>query len=152
MRPRAIAFALAALLLAAGTARAGDKCSYDAKTCLDYLIKEGKTGWPGLEGEMTEHGYQVTKVVSGGPAETAGLRAGDVLTQLNGVWKDDATFQEVYMQVMKPGNTVTFTFLRGDEEKSTRVTLAAMPHDVYALTVGRHMLKHAETYPPGAKP
>lgn len=143
------AFVVFALVLAvtAGSSSAGEegRCSSDAQTCLDYLIKQRTVGWVGLEGERTEHGYRITRVVPGSPATESGLRVGDVLVKLNGASREDANFEQVYSEAMKPGNTVTFSILRDDELKHVRVTLVEMPRDVYAIMVGRHMLLHAET-------
>lgn len=144
MRSKAVFFLLAVAVATSAWA-GGEKCSYDAQACLNHLAKEGKVGWAGVDGEMTENGYKITKVMADGPGKAAGLKEGDVLVKLNGAAKSDPNFQKVYMEAMKPGNTVTFTFLRGGAEKEIKVKLVEMPEDVFAITVGRHMLMHAET-------
>ena len=146
MRSKAILFFLLATAVATTAwAGSGEKCSYAAQTCLNHLANEGKAGWLGVDGEMVEAGYKITKVYADGPATSAKLKVGDVLTTLNGVSKDDATFQQVYMESMKPGNTVTFTFMRAKHEKEVKVTLVEMPEEALAMLVGHHMLQHAET-------
>jgi PDZ domain-containing secreted protein len=145
MRSKTIVFLLAIAVATTAWAGAGEKCSYDAQTCLNHMAKQGKAGWAGIDGEMAENGYTVTKVFADGPGKSAGFKVGDVLTKLNGTSKDDANFEQVYMEAMKPGNTVTFTLLRGKTEKSVKVKLAEMPEDAFATMLGRHMLMHAET-------
>ncbi|UCE02886.1 MAG: PDZ domain-containing protein, partial [Candidatus Latescibacterota bacterium] len=127
----------------------GEKCTYDTQMCLDHMAKMNEAGWSGVDGKMVENGYKVTKVFADGPAKPAGIKVGDVMTKINGTSKDDASFQQVYMEAMKPGNTVTFTVARSGHEKEIKVKLVAMPEDVFVTMVGRHMLDHAETQTAG---
>lgn len=145
MRSKTIVFLLAMAVATTAWAGAGEKCSYDAQTCLNHMVKQSKAGWAGIDGKMVENGYKVTKVFADGPGKTAGLKVGDVLTKLNGASKDDANFQQVYMEAMQPGNSVTFTLMRGEYEKDVTVKLVEMPEAAFATMVGRHMLVHAET-------
>ena len=152
MRWKTICLVMIATRCVATAAAAEDGCAYDAQTCLDYLVRERNVGWAGIEGEVTEVGYEITQLVADAPAARAGLRVGDVLTKLNGTSKGDANFEAVYRDAMQPGKTVTFTFLRGNDVRYARVELVPMPKDIFALMVGRHRLQHAETHRPGGGP
>jgi putative serine protease PepD len=72
-------------------------------------------------------GIFVSGVVAGGPAASAGLRADDVITKING---KDAT-SNVQLQELtltkKPGDTVPVEFIRDGKQASVTVTLGAQP-------------------------
>jgi len=72
-------------------------------------------------------GAQVGSVVSGSPADTAGLKAGDVITALDGkaiTSADDLTAQ---LTAHAPGDKVTLTVTRSGSTKSIDVTLGTRP-------------------------
>lgn len=61
-------------------------------------------------------GYEVTDVTSGGPAQEAGVLAGDVLTHVEGTAVTDITLTETKNMVKgQEGTTVDLTFLREDQ-------------------------------------
>lgn len=63
----------------------------------------------------------------GSPAGEAGIQQGDVITAING---DSITQQSPFIEQLfdySPGDTVTVTIQRGDEEIETEVTLAERP-------------------------
>ena len=72
-------------------------------------------------------GLYVQAVTAGGPAATAGLRASDVITKING---EPATsniqLQELTL-TKKPGDTVPIGYPRDGKSATTTVTLAAQP-------------------------
>ena len=72
-------------------------------------------------------GLFVQAVTEGGPAATAGLRAGDVITKIDG---DPAT-SNVQLQELtltkKPGDTVSIGYSRDGQSATATVTLAAQP-------------------------
>lgn len=60
-------------------------------------------------------GYEVTEVTAGGPAEEAGVLAGDILTTVDGTDVTGITMTETKNLVKgKEGTTVELTFLRGE--------------------------------------
>src|SRR6266850_3837805 len=63
------------------------KCTMSTQDCLDHMAASMKSsGWVGVELQTDNpEGYEVTKVVPGSPAEAAGIAAGDILVELNGV-------------------------------------------------------------------
>ena len=60
-------------------------------------------------------GYEVTEVTEGGPAEEAGVLAGDILTTVDGTSVTEITLTETKNLVKgKEGTTVELIFLRGE--------------------------------------
>jgi serine protease Do len=75
----------------------------------------------------TDHGALVRGIVAGGPAELAGLEAGDVITGF-----DDHEISNVNelldaLYSSEVGQTVLITFWRGASEQSLQLTLAETP-------------------------
>ena len=143
------AFVLVGLLaLVATSAFAGEKCTADAQTCLNYMAKKvDSKGWLGVHYERNEEagGYTVTKVVPESPAYEAGLQVGDIVVAMNGVSmgeKSEALKAEY--KNMKPGYAVSYKIIRDGHEKTVKAKLAKMPEDVALQMVGSHMLSHAE--------
>ncbi|MDH2416501.1 trypsin-like peptidase domain-containing protein [Nocardioides sp. CER19] len=70
-------------------------------------------------------GLAVTDLLPGGPAASAGLAVGDVITQINGA-PAVSTEQLVLVSLRhEPGDTVTLTYRRGGSEHTAKVTLGA---------------------------
>lgn len=64
-------------------------------------------------------------VVSGGPADKAGIEPGDVITKIDGTTIDEKTSLTSLLGKHKVGDSVKITVQRGDEVKTMSVTLAA---------------------------
>jgi S1-C subfamily serine protease len=147
---RWMAVALAATLAVPVVAdEKGKKCDMDAETCCSKMAAELKNrGWVGIE--MNDEGGRltVTRVVPGSPAESAGLRVGDVLVALNGTAfgeKNKAEIKTSY-KAMTPGTKATYTVQRDGKDRQIEVTLGKLPQEVLAQWVGAHMLEaHAHT-------
>lgn len=58
-------------------------------------------------------GSQVTTVVAGGPAASAGLQKGDIITAVNNKNLDDDTSLQSILLAINPGDTVTLEVSRG---------------------------------------
>ena len=69
------------------------------------------------------HGVLVNSVTSGGPAGKAGLKAGDIITALNGKGVDDANVLRNEIAQTAPGTDVTLTILRDGHEQQVHATL-----------------------------
>jgi S1-C subfamily serine protease len=122
------------------------------------LIANGSYDWPwlGIEGTSitlllqeandldTQHGAYVSAVVSGGPAEGAGLRGtsgtrqvdgfdtptgGDVIVEVDG--EPVLDFSDLLNRIASssPGDTLDLTVVRGGERVAISVTLQARPAD-----------------------
>jgi membrane-associated protease RseP (regulator of RpoE activity) len=65
------------------------------------------------------------KTMPGTPAASAGLKAGDVITKVNGEEVKDAGDLTRRIGLMKPGDKVELTYLRDGTEKTAAITLAS---------------------------
>ena len=111
-----------------------------AKSVLEQLKVKGKVtrGWLGvyiqrLTPEAAEslgiagrHGALVSDVTSGGPAEKAGIRSGDVIVAFNGKEIKDQHELPQIVASMKPGKTADVRLLREGKEMAVAVTIAEM--------------------------
>ena len=75
----------------------------------------------------TAGGVGVVAVTSGGGAERAGLRAGDVITAVGGAQTTDTTALSQALAAAEPGDTVTVTISRDGQDRSVQVTLGELP-------------------------
>jgi serine protease Do len=130
-----------------------------AKSVLDQLKEKGKVtrGWLGvyiqrLTPEAAENlglsgrrGALVSDVTSGGPADKAGIRSGDVIVAFNGKEIRDEHDLPQTVALTKPGKTVDVRLIRGGKETTIGVTIAEMEgepgkpaggHDLSSKTLG----------------
>ncbi|HZU06467.1 MAG TPA: trypsin-like peptidase domain-containing protein [Chloroflexota bacterium] len=74
-----------------------------------------------------QQGVLIERVQPGSPAAQAGLQRGDIITQVDGqLLRDEATLPKE-IQKHRPGDTLELTVVRGDTERTVRVTLAERP-------------------------
>ncbi|HWH95070.1 MAG TPA: trypsin-like peptidase domain-containing protein, partial [Baekduia sp.] len=101
-------------------------------------LKDGRTvqhAWLGVEtapsptGTSTA-GAQIASVVTGGPAETAGLQAGDVVTEIDGQRIDDSTDLSSSINAKAPDDRISLTIERGGRTEHVDVTLEDRPAKV----------------------
>jgi serine protease Do len=111
-----------------------------AKSVLDQLRDKGKVtrGWLGvyiqrLTPEVAENlgisgrrGALVSDVTSGGPAEKAGIRSGDVIVAFNGKEIKDEHDLPQAVASTTPGKTVEVRLLREGKEMTVAVTITEM--------------------------
>jgi len=85
---------------------------------LDKSGYEGSFGGIGAYVGMTEEGQPfISAIMPGQPAEGAGLRAGDIIAQVDGVAVDGLSQDEVVLLIRGPvGTTVTLGIQRQDQE------------------------------------
>jgi len=74
-----------------------------------------------------KQGAYVSGVTDGGPAQTAGIRPGDVILTIDDVRLGETDSLRGVLLRYNPGDVVTVKVLRGDTEKEFRVTLATRP-------------------------
>jgi len=72
------------------------------------------------------NGAVVSQVELNSPAAKAGLKTGDVVTELNGKKVTDASDLQVAVGQMKPGSTIKLDVLRDGKSMTVPVTLEAM--------------------------
>jgi serine protease Do len=73
------------------------------------------------------YGAFISVIIAGSPAETAGLKVGDVIVSFNG--KDTQTADEALAAIhtAQVGQTVSISYYRGDTQYKTQATLIASP-------------------------
>lgn len=108
----------------------------DALPTIKQLIEKGYASHPGLNVQIDPRytveyasqrgwpaGAYVSRVTIGGPADRAGIKAGDVLTKINGKEIKDSLELTHELFKYKPGDTVTVTVYRNGGTKDVSVTL-----------------------------
>ena len=100
-----------------------------AKRDADQIISTGRAQRPflGISGDNAPNsgGALVQSTVSGGPADRAGLRQGDVIVSLDG--KTITSFDDLIaaLSTHQPGEKVQVTYARSGARHTTTVTLSA---------------------------
>ena len=74
-------------------------------------------------------GALVSDVVKGGPADKAGLKSGDVITQVNNVTIETAGGLKKSIALMKPGQTVDLSLLRSGKVVKLQATIGSFPEE-----------------------
>ncbi|MGH2535028.1 MAG: S1C family serine protease [Thermomicrobiales bacterium] len=115
------------------------------RALVEQLIEDGTANRPylGIQGrEVVEGvqgvsnwgevaGHEIVNVEPNTPAAEAGLRAGDVITAIDGEEIDDDTsLVEILIFGRAPGDTVELTIDRDGDEQAVAVTLAERPTDL----------------------
>ena len=92
-------------------------------------------------------GVAIAQVVSGGPADQAGLQPGDVITKINGV--DVTTNEEVVKAIRstKPGGSVALQIWSAGVKKLVNVKVAERPAEA-ALVVPQQQIQGADPTSP----
>jgi putative serine protease PepD len=72
----------------------------------------------------------VAEATAGGPAADAGVRAGDVVTEIDGEAVDAPEDVAEAIEDRSPGDRVTLTVSRGGAEETIEVTLGERPEQV----------------------
>jgi putative serine protease PepD len=102
-----------------------------SKKVADTMISGGKVqhAYLGISVGDTSNstGAQIERVVSGSPADTAGLQAGDVVTAIDGKAITDANDLTANVGTRAPGDKITLTITRNGSTKSIAVTLGVRP-------------------------
>lgn len=112
-----------------------------AKTVMESLIRNGRIvrGWLGVSvqpvtpdlarefGLKGDSGILISDVVAGSPAEEAGLRRGDVITQFNGREVNDAAELKNIVAGTPPGTKVNVKYARNGKAGSVQVSIRELP-------------------------
>jgi putative serine protease PepD len=104
--------------------------SNTVKTVVDQLIASGKVSHAFLGVSSTDassSGAKIASVNAGGPAASAGLQAGDVVTSLGGKAVANSSALSSLVDEHKPGDTVTVTLTRDGQRKTLQVKLGERP-------------------------
>ena len=110
-----------------------------AKTVSDEIIATGSVthSYLGIEVVQippsaaqragTPEGLYVSGVLPGGPSASAGLRKGDIITEIDGEPATDPNQLAAVQLTKKPGETVTVTYDRNGKSATATITLAEQP-------------------------
>ena len=96
-------------------------------------------------GMKTDKGAIVAEAMPGTPAAEAGLKAGDVLTKLNGQVVADASDLTRRIGSFKPNDKVELTYLRNGDEKTAEITLADQKNETVAKADGSQAKEQGAT-------
>ena len=104
--------------------------SNTAKRIVDEIIATGRASTPiiGVNLEIDDtavNGATVGDVTPGSPAEAAGIKAGDVITAVNGAPVPDAVTLITRIRSFAPGDTVTLTVESNGRSRDVEVTLGS---------------------------
>ena len=95
----------------------------------EELINTGSSTKPiigvSLDQTYQGDGARVQEVTAGGPAEAAGVEAGDVIVEFDGQPVTDATSLIVDIRSMKPGDKVALSVQRGRSTEDLTITLGS---------------------------
>ncbi|MFG1610054.1 S1C family serine protease [Actinoplanes sp. NPDC049265] len=91
------------------------------RTVIGAEVNTGTASGTGSGGS----GARLRSVNAAGPAAAAGLKAGDVVTKLDGHVLEDGTDLIALVRKYAPGATVAVEYRRGSKAETTSVTLAA---------------------------
>nr|WP_255775507.1 trypsin-like peptidase domain-containing protein [Microbulbifer sediminum] len=111
---------------------------------MEDIIEYGRVvpGWLGIEAidlsrapqlartfnlPQSTEGMVVTAIYNEGPAFNAGLKPGDVLTHINGLPLRNGMRGLATMFTLRPGDTVTISFIRDGTESSVEAVVAEPP-------------------------
>jgi putative serine protease PepD len=75
----------------------------------------------------TPEGLFVAGVVPGGPAATAGLQEGDIITEINGQPATDPNQLQALTITQRAGDTVDVSYVRNGQTQKATITLGAAP-------------------------
>ena len=77
-------------------------------------------------------GAMITEVLEGSPADDAGLKVTDIITEMDGNPVTSIADISGYIAAMKPGDTISLTIVRSGEELEVEVTLGETPTNMQA--------------------
>ncbi len=103
----------------------------EARSIAEQLIRTGKATHPAIGVTAATvgaagggpRGARLTEVLPGGAAQKAGLRAGDVITSLDGKPVTSVDGLIVQLRTFEVGDTIKVTYLRGGSTKTARLVL-----------------------------
>ncbi len=112
-----------------------------AKQVMEQIIRQGSVtrGWIGIEAqditpELAEsfklkhdHGSLIAGILRGSPAESAGLRPGDILLEIDGREVPDSSGMLNLISVLKPGKKATLKIARDEKEMNVSVLIGKRP-------------------------
>ena len=100
------------------------------KITADQILRTGRARYPVIGASVdtraaTESGAKILGVTSGSPAASAGLKKGDVVTEVENEKVADGIALIVAIRAHQPGETVRFTVQRGSNVLQLPITLGS---------------------------
>ncbi len=103
----------------------------EARSIAEQLIRTGKATHPAIGVSATTvgadgngpQGARLGEITAGGAAARAGLKSGDVITQVNGKVVTSIDTLIVRLRAFRVGDTVTVTYLRGGQKRTAQIVL-----------------------------
>ncbi len=92
-------------------------------------------------------GAEVTSVETGGPAARAGLRAGDIITEVNGQPVRDNTELVSLITATRPGTTIPLRVVRNKETMTLNVTVVELDLAAEQQVAARRSARPGEAQP-----
>ncbi len=94
----------------------------------DQILRDGEAKYPVIGAKVTTvdnggNGAEVESVLPGTPAESSGLKEGDLITEIDGDRVTDGIALIVAIRAHQPGETVEFTVKRDGDERTVSLTL-----------------------------
>lgn len=93
------------------------------------LLVQLSTPYLGVRGQSTEKGYVIQELETGGPADRAGLQAGDRIIAIAGVQPDALEGIALELNRHEIGETIPVRVQRGGRQIDLQVTLEERPRD-----------------------
>ena len=97
-----------------------------------------------IDDSWTEPGVRIGEPAADGPAQRAGLRAGDLVTRIAGESVHSAADLASRLARALPGDRVEFEIRRGTDTTRVELELWAVPRPVCLLRLGRHYWTQGE--------
>ena len=91
---------------------------------------EGEHAYLGVKTSTDARGAPLAEIVDGSPAERAGLRAGDVVTEADGEAVESGADLRAAVSAKRPGDELELEIRRGGNTRTVTVTLGERPNDV----------------------
>ena len=84
-------------------------------------------GFLGIQMEQADQGILITRIVADGPADKAGMQAGDIVNQIGEQPVKSPAELSAKIKGASPGDTVKFKILRAEKEQQLEVKLGKRP-------------------------
>lgn len=102
-----------------------------ARRVADEIIRTGTSSYPivgvVLDSNYNGEGARIRSVTAGGPADDAGVRAGDIITRVNGRYMDNLESVITAIRSNAPGDKVVLSITRGARSLTVTAILSSRP-------------------------
>lgn len=98
-----------------------------AQAFMGVQMQEVTPGFRSQTNYRGQGGVAVTQVISGSPADSAGIEPGDVILKMNGKSYTDAATLSTAIGKLRPGDHVSIEFWSQGSKRLAQVTLGARP-------------------------